>query len=117
MHNDSLLYEEDILPIPDLNGTSFSKSDALALGKFRKCSFSSFVSVFDLATFYSIAMPHMTYGIISHVVDLPINTLHSIDNSKNDLNMLNATTDETRFKKSNKRKATNENDENELDET
>lgn len=33
VHNCGLSYEEDVLPIPDLNDNIFSKSDALALGK------------------------------------------------------------------------------------
>ncbi|UJR23898.1 hypothetical protein I4U23_026870 [Adineta vaga] len=33
VHDGNLLYEEDMLPIPDLNETRFTKSDTLALSK------------------------------------------------------------------------------------
>ena len=37
VHNCTLRYEDDVLPIPDINGNTFCKADAIALGK-RKMS-------------------------------------------------------------------------------
>ncbi|UJR23897.1 hypothetical protein I4U23_026869 [Adineta vaga] len=57
-------------------------------------------------------MPNMTYGIISDIANLPLNALNSVDILKN-----NSTTDEVQIKHHNKRKATNEDDKNEVDGT
>jgi hypothetical protein len=43
VHNYGLHYEEDILPIPDLNENTFNKTDALAIGKLNKFLFDLFL--------------------------------------------------------------------------
>jgi hypothetical protein len=42
IHNSSLPYEDDKLPIPDLSEGQFSQYDALALGKLHKISLHHF---------------------------------------------------------------------------
>ncbi|CAF0981507.1 unnamed protein product [Rotaria sp. Silwood1] len=98
VHNCGLCYEEDVLPIPDLNENIFSKSDALAL-----------------ATFYSITLPNMPYEIVSNVANLPSNSSYWL-NSGDLKNCSNTTTTTIAAanEKSTKRKMI-ENEENEGD--
>ncbi|CAF4792775.1 unnamed protein product [Rotaria socialis] len=51
IHNSSLPYEDDKLPIPDLSEGQFSRSDALAL-----------------ASFYKIALPNIEYEFVTNIV-------------------------------------------------
>jgi len=49
-----------MLPTPDLNENTFSKSDALALGKLNSFLLHLFLFFCNLATFYSILLHYLT---------------------------------------------------------
>jgi hypothetical protein len=70
-----------MLPIPDLNESAFSKSDALALGKLNNFLLHLFLFFCNLATFHSITLPNMTCEIVSNIVDLPSNSSYWLNNS------------------------------------
>ena len=76
VHNCSLWYEKDVLPIPDLSENIFSKSDALALGRSNHFLLHVFFFFCNLAAFYSIPLPNMPYEIVSNVANLPSNSLY-----------------------------------------
>ena len=115
VHNCGLNYEEDTLPIPDINETTFTKTDALALGSLNKF-ISHRLFLLNLATFYSVNLPNMTYEIISIVVDLPLS--HCIDSSAlNNSSNTSTTTYSAQNQNPKKRKVSDENEENQYEST
>ncbi len=85
IHNSSLPYEDDKLPIPDLTEDQFSRSDALALGKLHEISLDHFSFFPDLASFYKFALPNIEYEFVTNIVDFPsdpANLFNRIDDVK-----------------------------------
>ena len=115
VHNCGLWYEEDVLPIPDLSENIFSKSDALALGRSNHFLLHVFFFFCNLATFYSIILPKMSYEIVSNVANLPSNSLYWLNSlDLKDCSNISTTTIAAANEKSFKRKLI-ENEENKGD--
>ncbi|CAF4307557.1 unnamed protein product [Rotaria sp. Silwood2] len=98
IHNSSLPYEDDKLPIPDLSEGQFSRSDALAL-----------------ASFYKIALPNIEYEFVTNIVHFSsdsANLFNRID-LNNSMNMCTTTMNGTN-EQSFKRKLSDGNQENEI---
>jgi hypothetical protein len=100
-----------MLPIPDLNENTFSKSDALALGKLHHFLLHLFLFFCNLATFYSVTLPNRSYKIVCNVVDLPSNTSYWLNDFK--INSNTSTTTVTGHNEKSFKRKLSENEENE----
>jgi hypothetical protein len=102
-----------MLPIPDLNENTFSKSDALALGKLNSFLLHLFSFFCNLATFYSVALPNMTYKIVSNVADMPSNSSYWLNNGDFKINSNTSTTTVAADNEKSLKRKFSENEENE----
>ncbi|CAF3359367.1 unnamed protein product [Rotaria socialis] len=98
IHNSSLPYEDDKLPIPDLSEGQFSRSDALAL-----------------ASFYKIALPNIEYEFVTNIVHFSSDSANLFNriNLNNSMNICHTTMNATN-EQSLKRKLSDGNQENEI---
>lgn len=115
VHNSTVPYEDDKLPIPDIVDGQFNRSDALALGKLQSFSLSFSFSFYDLASFYKLTLPNIEFEFVTNIVHFSADSTNLFNRMdlNNSLNISTIMMNESN-EQSLKRKLSDENQENEI---